>query len=98
MRVPFLDLRDVTAKYSDEIHSAVSMVVDSGRYLLGEELERFESDYSAYIGCKSCIGVGNGLDALTLVFRAYLEMGKLSPGDEVIVPANTFIASILAIT
>ncbi len=80
-----------------EIHDAVSRVVDSGRYLQGEAVAKFEKEYALYIGSKYCIGCGNGLDALTLIFRAYKEMGRLKDGDEVIVPANTYIASILAI-
>ena len=96
--IPFLSLKDVTAKYATEIHEAVSRVVDSGWYLLGKELSSFESNYADYIGTKYCIGVANGLDALTLIFRAYKKLGVLKEGDEVIVPANTYIASILAIT
>lgn len=96
--IPFLSLKDVTAKYSDEIHEAVSRVVDSGWYLQGHENERFEQDYANYIGTKYCIGCGNGLDALIWIYRAYIELGVMQPGDEVIVPANTYIASVLAIT
>lgn len=98
MFVPFLSLHDVTAKYKDEIHEAVLRVVDSGWYLQGEENKCFEKNYAEYIGCKYCIGCANGLDALTLIFRAYIEMGVMKSGDEVIVPANTYIATILAIT
>lgn len=96
--IKFLELKKVTDKYSAEIHEAVSRVVDSGWYLQGEENKKFESDYSNYIGTKYTVGVANGLDALNWIFRAYIEMGKMSPGDEVIVPAHTYIASILAIT
>ena len=96
--IPFLSLKDITAKYATEIHEAVSRVIDSGWYLLGKELSWFETNYANYIGTKYCIGVANGLDALTLIFRAYKELGVLKDGDEVIVPANTYIASILAIT
>ncbi|MBO7572051.1 MAG: DegT/DnrJ/EryC1/StrS family aminotransferase [Bacteroidales bacterium] len=96
--IPFLSLKDVTAKYASEIHEAVMRVVDSGWYLLGKELGSFETNYANYIGTKYCIGVANGLDALTLIFQAYKECGILKDGDEVIVPANTYIASILAIT
>jgi len=96
--IPFLSLKDITAKYATEIHEAVSRVIDSGWYLLGKELSSFETNYANYIGTKYCIGVANGLDALTLIFRAYKELGILKDGDEVIVPANTYIASILAIT
>lgn len=98
MRVPFLSLKDVTNLHSAEIHEAVNRVVDSGWYLQGDEVANFENNYSAYIGTKYCIGVSNGLDALTLILRAYIEMGIMKYGDEIIVPANTFIASVLAIT
>ena len=98
MNVPFLSLHDVTAKYKDEIHEAVLRVVDSGWYLQGKENEQFEKHYAEYIGSKHCIGCANGLDALIWIFRAYIEMGVMQPGDEVIVPANTYIATILAIT
>lgn len=96
--IKFLDLQKVTAKYKDEIHDAVDRVVDSGWYIQGEENKRFESDYANYIGTKYCVGVANGLDALIWIFRAYIELGIMKKGDEVIVPANTYIASILAIT
>ena len=98
MNIPFLSLHDVTAKYRDEIHEAVLRVVDSGWYLQGKENELFEKHYAEYIGSKHCIGCANGLDALIWIFRAYIEMGVMQPGDEVIVPANTYIATILAIT
>ena len=96
--IPFLSLKDVTAKYADEIHEAVNRVVDSGWYLQGHENERFEQNYANYIGTKYCIGCGNGLDALIWIYRAFIELGVMQPGDEVIVPANTYIASVLAIT
>ena len=98
MNIPFLSLHDVTAKYADEIHKAVLRVVDSGWYLQGKENEQFEQHYAEYIGTKYCIGCANGLDALIWIFRAYIELGVMKPGDEVIVPANTYIATILAIT
>ena len=98
MNIRFLSLKDVTAKYADEIHEAVLRVVDSGWYLQGKENEQFEKHYAEYIGSKHCIGCANGLDALIWIFRAYIEMGVMQPGDEVIVPANTYIATILAIT
>lgn len=98
MNIPFLSLKDVTAKYKDEIHEAVLRVVDSGWYLQGKENEQFEQHYAEYIGIKHCIGCANGLDALIWIFRAYIELGVMQPGDEVIVPANTYIATILAIT
>lgn len=96
--VEFLSLKKITAKYSDEIHAAVSKVIDSGWYLQGEENKEFEHDYSKYIGANHCIGVANGLDALRLILRGYIELGIIKEKDEIIVPANTFIASILAIT
>lgn len=98
MKVPFLSLHDVTAKYKDEIHEAALRVIDSGWYLQGKENEVFERNYADYIGTKYCIGCANGLDALIWIYRAYVELGVMQPGDEVIVPANTYIASILAIT
>lgn len=93
-----IDIKGITHKYSEEIHAAVNRVVDSGWYLQGEENKKFELDYAQYIGTKYCVGCGNGLDSLIWIFRAYIEMGIMKPGDEVIVPANTYIASILAIT
>src|SRR5574344_1692253 len=89
MTVPFLSLKDVTNKYIDEYEAAAKRVVDSGWYLQGEETKKFEADYAKYIGTKYCIGCGNGLDALVLIFKAYIEMGVMNKGDEVIVPANT---------
>jgi len=96
--IKFLDLQKITEKYADEIHAAVSGVIDSGWYLQGAANERFESDYSAYIGTRYTVGCANGLDALYLILRAYMEMGVMREGDEIIVPANTYIASILAIS
>jgi len=96
--IKFLDLQKITAKYAGEIHEAVKRVVDSGWYLQGEENKKFEIEYASYIDSKHAIGVANGLDALIWIYRAYIEMGVMQPGDEVIVPANTYIASILAIT
>ena len=98
MNIPFLSLKDVTALHGEEINEAVSRVVNGGWYLQGQENERFETNYSAFIGTKYTIGCANGLDALIWIFRAYIEMGIMQPGDEVIVPANTYIATILAIT
>lgn len=98
MQVPFLSLKDITDKYSAEIHEAVARVVDSGWYLQGEENRRFEEDFARYIGTRHAIGCANGLDALIWILRGYIELGIMQEGDEVIVPANTFIASILAIT
>ena len=98
MKVPFLSLRDISEKYREELHEAVLRVVDSGWYLQGRENAIFEQHYAEYIGTKYCVGCANGLDALILIFRAYMEMGMLNLGDEVIVPANTYIATILSIT
>lgn len=98
MQVPFLSLHDVTAMHGDEIREAARRVIDSGWYLQGKENEAFEQHYADYIGTKYCIGCANGLDALIWIFRAYIELGVMQPGDEVIVPANTYIATILAIT
>lgn len=96
--INFLDLQKITAKYSNEIHEAVNRVINSGWYLQGNENKKFEKDYSTFTGSEYCVGVANGLDALIWIFRAYIEMGIMKEGDEVIVPANTYIASILAIT
>lgn len=98
MNIPFLSLKDVTALHGDEINAAVTRVINSGWYLQGKENERFEADYAKFIGTKYAIGCANGLDALIWIFRAYVELGIMQPGDEVIVPANTYIATILAIT
>ena len=98
MQVPFLSLRDVTAMHGEEIQAAVKRVVDSGWYLQGKENERFEQHYAEYIGTKYCIGCANGLDALIWIWRAYIELGVMQPGDEVILPANTYIATHLGIT
>ncbi|WP_299229640.1 DegT/DnrJ/EryC1/StrS family aminotransferase [Sulfurihydrogenibium sp.] len=96
--IPFLDLKKLNAQYRDELIEACTRVIDSGWYILGKEVEEFEKEFANYCGTKYAIGVGNGLDALTLILRAYKELGILSDGDEVIVPANTYIATILAIT
>lgn len=96
--IPFLSLKDVTALHGAEINAAVTRVVNSGWYLQGEENKRFEANYARFIGTKHCIGCANGLDALIWIFRAYIELGVMQPGDEVIVPANTYIATILSIT
>ena len=96
--IKFLDLKRVTELHGNEIQEAARQVIESGWYLQGEATHRFEQHYAEYIGTEHCVGVANGLDALTLIYRAYLEMGVMQEGDEVIVPANTYIASILAIT
>ncbi|MCB8964133.1 MAG: DegT/DnrJ/EryC1/StrS family aminotransferase [Bacteroidales bacterium] len=96
--IKFLDLKKVTESHLAEINEAVTRVVSSGWYLQGEENRRFEQSYSSYIGVKHTVGCANGLDALIWIFRAYIEQGIMNVGDEVIVPANTYIASILSIT
>ena len=96
--IPFLSLKEVTALHGAEINEAVTRVVNGGWYLQGEENKRFEANYAKFIGTKHCIGCANGLDALIWIFRAYIELGVMQPGDEVIVPANTYIATILSIT
>ncbi len=96
--IKYLDLKKVTAEHADEIESAVKRVIESGWYLQGEATRLFETQYAAFLGTRHCVGCGNGLDALTLIFCAYKELGVLHEGDEVIVPANTYIASILSIT
>jgi len=96
--IPFLPLGEINAQYRDELIQAASDVIDSGWYINGPQLAAFEKEFSTYCGSKYCVGVANGLDALTLTLRAWKILGKLNDGDEVIVPANTYIASILAIT
>ncbi len=96
--IPFLDLKGVNSQYREELISAVTSVIDSGWYIQGAEVKAFEQEFAEYCGAKYCIGVANGLDALILILRAYKELGQLEEGDEVIVPANTYIASILAIS
>ena len=92
--IKFLDLKKINERFRSEMDAAVKRVLDSGWYLLGNEIERFEADFASYCGVKNCIGVANGLDALNLIIKAY----GFGPGDEIIVPANTYIASILAIS
>lgn len=96
--IKYLDLKKTTRPYANEIQRAIKQVVESGWFLRGEQTQAFESEYAKFIGTKLCVGCGNGLDALTLTLRAYIEMGVMGEGDEVIVPANTYIATILAIT
>ena len=96
--IPFLDLKATNAQYRDKLIQAISDVIDSGWYIQGKQVENFEKEFADYCGVNHCIGVANGLDALVLIFRAYIELGKLKKGDEVIVPANTYIASILSLT
>jgi dTDP-4-amino-4,6-dideoxygalactose transaminase len=96
--IKFLDLQSINAQYQQELKDACASVIDSGWYIRGKQVEKFEKNFSLYCGTKYCIGVANGLDALNLTLRAWKELGKLNDGDEVIVQANTYIASILAIT
>lgn len=96
--IPFLDLKGINAQYRQELIDACIDVIDSGWYIQGKNTKAFEEEFAQYCGVRHCIGVANGLDALTLIFRAYKEMGIMKDGDEVIVPANTYIASILSIT
>ncbi len=98
MDVPFLSLHDVTALHADNIREAARRVIDSGWYLQGKENETFEQHYAEYIGTRYCIGCANGLDALIWIWRAYIELGVMYPGDEVILPANTYIATHLGLT
>ncbi|MCM1354775.1 MAG: DegT/DnrJ/EryC1/StrS family aminotransferase [Staphylococcus sp.] len=98
MKYPFLDLGQVNAPYIDELIAASERVIRSGRYIGGEEVAQLESELAALLGAPFVIGVSNGLDALRLILRAYVEMGVMRPGDEVIYPANTYIATVLAIT
>ena len=96
--IKFLDIQKITGSFEPQLSETIGRVVNRGWYLLGEEVTAFVREYAAYIGVRHCIGVANGLDALRLIFRGWIEMGVVSEGDEVIVPANTYIASILAIT
>ena len=96
--IKFLDLQKINKQYSDEIKSITNEIIDSGHYLLGDKVKKFEKNLAKFVGAKYAIGCANGLDALRLILRAYVEMGLMQEGDEVIVPANTYIASILAIT
>ena len=96
--IRFLPLHDINAPYHHDMLQAAAAVMERGQYLRGEATQRFERHYANYIGSRYCIGCGNGLDALTLILRAYKELGVLKEGDEVLVPANTYIATMLAIT
>lgn len=96
--IPFLDLKGLNQVHRSEIMDAIAAFIDSGTYILGDRVQEFERQFAAYTGTTSAIGVGNGLDALTLIIRAYKELGVFAEGDEILVPANTYIASILAIT
>ena len=96
--IKFIDLKAINDSFEPELSQSIKRVINSGLYLLGNEVKSFEQEYACYIGTKHCIGVANGLDALRLIFKAYIEMGVMHEGDEIIVPANTYIATILAIT
>ena len=96
--IPFLDLKKINAQYETELKESCARVIDSGWYILGNEVAEFEKEFAAYCETEHCLGVANGLDALVLILRAYLELGVMQKGDEVIVPSNTYIASILAIS
>lgn len=96
--IPFLDLKSINAQYRAELIEACTRVIDSGWYIGGNELSQFEENFAAYCGTQYCVGVANGLDALILTLRAWIELGRLKAGDEIVVPANTYIASILAIS
>lgn len=98
MGISFLDLKELNAQYREELIKAAKDVIDSGWYIQGDQLESFENEFSEYCGTSYCVGVGNGLEALILILRAYKELDLLHDGDEIIVPANTYIATILAIT
>lgn len=96
--IKFLDLQKINAQYEQELKIAANRVIDSGWYLMGKELETFEQSYATLCNVEFALGVANGLDALRLIFKGYIELGIMTKGDEVIVPANTYIASVLAIT
>jgi len=95
--IPFLDLKKINEPYEIAFQEKLKVVLANGWYILGNEVKEFETNFANYCGTKYCVGVGNGLDALVLIFKGYIQLGKLQKGDEVIVPANTYIASILAI-
>jgi dTDP-4-amino-4,6-dideoxygalactose transaminase len=95
--IKFLDLQKINAQYQEQFHQKMKLVLDNGWFVLGNEVKTFETNFAQFCGSNHCIGVGNGLDALVLIFRSYIQMGVLQKGDEIIVPANTYIASILAI-
>lgn len=95
--IKFLDLKKVNQQYQQQFQQKMELVLDKGWFILGDEVKAFESSFADFCGVKHCIGVGNGLDALVLIFKGYIQLGKLQKGDEVIVPANTYVASILAV-
>ena len=95
--IPFLDIKAINARFEAEFKAMFNNVLDTGYYILGSHLETFEKEYAVYCGVRYCLGVGNGLEALSLILKGYIALGKLKKGDEVLVPSNTFIASLLAI-
>ena len=95
--IKFLDLQKINAQYQEQFQEKLKLVLDKGWFILGDEVKQFETNFASYCGTKYCIGVGNGLDAIVLILKGYIVLGKLQKGDEVIVPANTYIASILAV-
>lgn len=98
IQIPFFDLKRVNQRYGEELEQAMLRVLSSGWYISGQEKEGFEKEYAAYCGTKYCVGVGNGLDAIRLILMAYKELGMMEDGDEIILPANTFIATALAVS
>lgn len=98
MKIKFLDIPAINKPYHDDFHAALQGSLDKGSFILGDEVRAFEKEYANFIGTDHCIGVANGLDALRLIFKAYIQLGVIKPGDEVIVPANTYIASMLSIS
>lgn len=95
--IKFLDLQKINAQYQDEFHQKMQLVLDKGWFILGDKVKQFEANFANYTNSKYCIGVGNGLDAIVLIFKAYIQLGLMQKGDEVIVPSNTYIASILGV-
>jgi dTDP-4-amino-4,6-dideoxygalactose transaminase len=95
--IKFLDLHKINKRFESEFQEKFQQLLDSGHYILGKEVEIFENNFAAYCGTKHCVGISNGLDALTLIFRAYIQLGKLQAGDEILIPANTFFASVLSV-
>lgn len=95
--IKFFDLQKINAAYQEQFQEKMKLILDKGWYILGDEVNSFETNFANYCSSKYCIGVGNGLDALTLIFKGYIALGKMQKGDEVIVPANTFIATILSV-
>ncbi|TYA58289.1 DegT/DnrJ/EryC1/StrS family aminotransferase [Formosa maritima] len=95
--IKFLDLHKINKRFESEFQIKIQQFLDSGHYILGQEVENFERNFAAYCDTKYCVGTSNGLDALTLIFKAFIHLGKLKEGDEVIIPANTFFASVLSV-